>query len=291
MQHPLVRGILKVCGWLLGVFAAVAFAAVVYVYVASELVIARTYDVPLSGLEASRDSAAIAEGKRLATLVGCTGCHGAQLTGTIMFDEPGIARFAAPNVTRIAREYSDAELERLIRHGVKRDGRSLWIMPSAMYSHMTDEHVSALIAYVRSVPERDGVDREVVVRPVGRFGIVIGRFKPTAAEIERNVERQAPDRADPLSHGRYLVMNACSECHGQRLQGSDMVKAPGLLISAAYSEADLAKLLRTGVALGDRKLGLMSRSAARFASLSDDEVHAIRTYLSAFVQQGGTAPP
>jgi cytochrome c553 len=225
-------------------------------------------------------------------MVGCTSCHGAQMEGAIMFDEPNIARIAAPNLTSVVKEYTDAELERLIRHGVKRDGRSLWIMPSAMFNHLTDHDLAAVIAYVRSAPERDGVGREVTMRTLGRVGIATEKFKPVVAEVDANAQRTAPDYADPLSHGRYLVMNACTECHGATLQGSKFLKAPNLLISAAYSEADLAKLLRTGVALGDRKLGLMSKiSPARFSGLTDEEIHAIRTYLGAYVQQGGTALP
>lgn len=48
------------------------------------------------------------------------------MEGTILYDEPGIARFSAPNLTAVVKEYTDAELERLIRHGVKIDGTSAW---------------------------------------------------------------------------------------------------------------------------------------------------------------------
>jgi cytochrome c553 len=282
-----MQRILRALAYLMAAIAAVAGIGVAYVYIASQAVIARKYDAPLSGFRAPADEETIRRGERVAALVGCSNCHGPELEGTVMFDKPGVARVPAPNLTRLLKEYTDPELERLLRHGVKQDGTSLWIMPSNMFGHLTDDDLAAVVAYVRSKPERDGVDAGVSIGPLGRLGVVMGTFKPAAAEIEPNLQRQAPDVSDPISHGRYLVMNACTECHGRKLEGWEFIKAPSLAIAAAYTEADLAKLLRTGAALGDRKLDLMSRiSPVRFSSLSDVEVHAIHTYLNAFAQSG-----
>ena len=193
---------------------------------------------------------------------------------------------------RIAKEYSDGELERLIRHGIKRDDTSTWIMPAPMFSYLTDDDLGSIIAYVRSVPAVDGVERELTIRPLGRIGIVARKFQPVAMHVPADDKRDAPDRADPMSHGKYLVMTACTECHGARLEGSDVVKAPSLMVAAAYSKDDFARLMRTGVGVGDRHLGLMTKAAqGRFASLTTEEIDAVRTYLEAFVKQGGTALP
>ena len=40
----------------------------------------------------------------------------------------------APNLTLLLASYSDAELDQAIRHGVPKDGRELWFMPSETYS-------------------------------------------------------------------------------------------------------------------------------------------------------------
>ena len=48
-------------------------------------------------------------------------------------------RIVAPNLTRIVHEYSDQELEAVIRHGVRPDGSSVVIMPSAMFANVSDE--------------------------------------------------------------------------------------------------------------------------------------------------------
>jgi cytochrome c553 len=286
-KSRMMKRALRILGWLFTALAGVAVLGVAYLYIASEVVIARKYDIPLTKFRAPADEEAIRRGERVATIVGCNNCHGPELAGSVMFDQPGVARVHAPNLTRLLQQYTDAELERLLRHGVKRDGRSTWIMPSYMFSHLTDEDLAAVVAYVRSKPERDGVDTGVSIQALGRVGVLLGTFKPEAAEIAEHASRQIPDLNDPVSHGRYLVMNACTECHGRKLEGWQYIKSPSLAIVAGYTEADLARLLRTGVALGDRKLGLMSKIAPnRFSTLSDGEVRAIHTYLNAFAQRG-----
>ncbi len=53
-------------------------------------------------------------------------------------------------------------------------------------------------------------------------------------------------------------------------------------MAAAYDPADFEKLLRTGVAAGDRRLGLMSASApGRFNVLTTGEIAALHAYLRA----------
>lgn len=271
--------------------SVVGLCAASYVYIASERALVRTYDVPLKSFQAPRDATAVAAGKRLATIYGCNNCHAARLEGTMLYDEPGIARISAPNVSRIAHEYTDAELERLIRRGVKLDGTSTWIMPAPMFSHLTDEDLGNIIAWVRSMPAVDGVAREMTLRPLGRIGVVIDKFMPQALQVVAG-EPGAVDRADPLSHGKYLVMTACTECHGARLEGSDIVKAPGLMVAAGYSKEDFARLMRTGIGRGERTLGLMSEvGQVRFSSFTDAEIDAVRTYLEAFVARGGMTLP
>jgi cytochrome c553 len=287
-----MKTVLKWLGIVAGTLVAIVLVAVLYVFVASERVVARIYDVGLTGFTAAHDAEAVRRGERLAKISGCTGCHGAELQGTVMFDEPNIARVNAPNLTQLARQYSDAELERVIRHGVKPDGTSVWIMPSAMFKHFTDADLSDLVAYVRSLPERPGPGRDRTLRTLGRIGVVTEKFTPVAMLAAAAVDRGAPDYSEPVSHGRYLVMTACTECHGEKLQGSDFLHAPNLIVAGAYSDGDFTKLMRTGVGLGERNLGLMSEVAKdRFAMFTDVEVQAIRSYLNEYVRQGGSNPP
>lgn len=276
---------LSLCG-LLGIAAIGA----VYTYIVSERELTRLYDIQVQSYTAPSDEASIRRGERLASMVGCANsCHGQFMQGKVLFDEPGVARIIAPNLTKVLREYSDPELLRLLRHGMKRDGTTTWVMPSAMFSHLSQEDLGDIIAYVRSAPEREGPMRETRMRPLGRLGILMGQFAPVIQQVDHT--RQfvpTADLSDPLHHGEYLVMTTCSECHGQDLRGHDFLKAPNLLVAQSYSEEAFSHLLRTGVALGNRKLGLMSEvSQTRFVKFTDDEVRAIRVYLDAYAKAQG----
>lgn len=172
-----MKRILKWLGVAVGGIAALALCAAIYLFMATQRVIARTYDVPLSTFNAPSDRESVRKGERLATIYGCSNCHGPDLAGTDMFDKPGIAHITAPNLTEFVKDYTDAEFERLVRHGIKDDGTSAWIMPSAMFSHLTDEDLGDITAYVRSLPQTDGVERKTSLRLLGRIGILTGKFR------------------------------------------------------------------------------------------------------------------
>jgi len=267
---------------LMGIVGLAAIGAA-YVYGASEYAIRRHYDIPLTAFAAPTDATAVERGKRVAILSGCyAGCHGKTMEGTAaFFNEPGVAQIDAPNLTRVLREYSDPELERLLRHGVKRDGTTAWVMPAPMFAHLSEQDLADLVAFVRAVPEREGAPREFAVGPMGRLGMVLGKFQPIAAQVDHKLPRVAiADRSDTLKHGEYLVKTACTECHGQSLEGNAFLNAPNLGITQTYSEEDFFRLMRTGRGLGDRDLKLMSEVATvRFSLFSDDEIRAVRMYL------------
>ena len=55
---------------------------------------------------------------------------------------------------------------------------------------------------------------------------------------------------------------------------------PDLRIAAAYEPDQFRRLLRTGLAAGDREVGLMSEVArGRYKHLTDAEVDAVHAYL------------
>ena len=72
---------------------------------------------------------------------------------------------------------------------------------------------------------------------------------------------------DTSERGAYLVMNLCSECHAQDLEGEPLAKSPSLAVAKGYSAEDFARLMSTGVGLGDRTFELMTPTAkARFCA-------------------------
>ena len=214
------RRLLRVLGIILAVLVGLAGLAAAYVYVASERVIHRKYEVPLADIEVPSDSASIAEGRRLAKIRGCFGCHGGELEGEVFRDDFSEGRIVAPNLTRVAHEYSTAELARVIRYGVRPSGEGVQVMPSPMFYHLSDADLGRLIAFLRSAPRVEGLAYEFRPSPRVRWEMAAGEWWPWPEHILQMGPRMpAPDPADTLAVGAYLAKTACTECHGDELEG------------------------------------------------------------------------
>lgn len=239
----------------------------------------RRFDIPLETVRVPADSASMAEGERLGWLVGCHSCHGDSLEGKVFVDEPKVLRLVAPNVIDVARGYTDAELERLVRHGVRRDGRGVVAMPAATTYHLSDADVGRLIASLRAAPL---VRRELPATELRAFGTMaaaLGRIVPDAATID-HLGARLGDRGDTTraARGEYLARITCAECHGATLMGS--ATSPALVKAYGYSSAEFVSLLLDGRARDGRDLGLMRRtSQARFIRFTRDEIEAIYAWL------------
>jgi cytochrome c553 len=275
--------VLRRLSFALGGVVALVLVAIVALFVLSEVIMRRTYDVPAETFSAPGDSASIERGKRAAILRGCYGgCHGSRLEGGVFFDEPGVARVTAPDLTRIAGSHSDAELERVIRHGVRQNRRSVFAMPSAMFHELSDQDLGDIIAFLRSAPRSEGASTSIEAGPLGRLGIVLGQFPPVATLIE-NGQTHGQGPGGPGGTGRYLTRTLCTECHGLDLQGNPADSIPPLLVARHYSLEQFTTLLRRGTPTGSRTLGLMADVArSRFYALTDDEISQIFNYLHSF---------
>ena len=272
----------KWTGFVVAGIATLAMLGIGWVYAASAIELGHEYEpVTDPALKISRDAADIAEGKRLAQTVGCMHCHGEKFGGQVLHDFPNLVRFVAPNVSGVMNNYTDAQLDAVIRHGVKADGTSVLFMPSEMFHHLADSDVAKIIAYLRTIPEAEGTSETTEIRPLGHFLIAKGDFKPAARSI---VTMPAPvntfDADDPVSHGKYLAMHLCTECHSQDLNGMVLAHSPPLSIVKGYTAEQFARLMSEGVGTGDRTFELMSpTSKARFSHLSSEEVAALYAFL------------
>jgi len=214
--------------------------------------------------------------------MGCFGgCHGKEVEGSIMFDQPMVGRVVAPNLTASVRRYNDSELVGIIRNGVRPGGRSMMIMPAESFIVLTDKDTGRIIAFLRSLPAVEGPGPSVSVGPLGRIGLATGEFKPVAELIADTVP--PPDATSTEgTHGRYLARTTCSQCHGTNLRGTSNpdFTSPSLQLVAAYSAESFTQLMRTGVALGGRNLVTMSPWARKHWSLlTDSEIAALYSYL------------
>ena len=273
---------LKWLGLGLAGLVGLALVAVAVLYGASEVMLrARQPKAARVAIAAARDPGAVARGAHLSKVYGCNDCHGANLEGKLFFNEMPVARVAGPNLSLKVGAQSDAELAHAIRSGVAADGRTLWIMPSNAFAHLSDAETSDLLAYLRSTPPTGHEQPDKQVGPVGRIGVLLGLFKPAPVMLADWAGKDAPDLGPQFAQGRSLS-RACMECHGADLKGMEEAKAPDLMIAGAYDEADFERLLRRGIAAGDRKLGLMSEIApARFTAWSHEEIGALHAYLKA----------
>jgi cytochrome c553 len=285
----------RVFTWLgrgLGALVVLVLGAASFIYLASERMVRKTYDLPFSSITFPTDSLLLTEGQRLATVRGCyNGCHGERLEGGVFIDEPLLARIVAPNLTQVVAQYTDAELERVVRHGVRRNDRSTLGMPSSMFYHLSDRDLGAIIAFLRSASLTEGPAAEIRLGPLARLGLVLGKYSPQAEMIDHHAPRLAVrDTSDHNTWGRYLALTSCTECHGLDLRGNPDGSGPNLAIAASYSEADFVRLMRTGRALRGRELRLMSDVARRrFSHLTAGEIKALHAYLSTLGGSAGDA--
>jgi mono/diheme cytochrome c family protein len=212
----------------------------------------------------------VARGKHVVdAVVGCSaaGCHGPDLGGGKPLAMGPLGEFDAPNITPsgVQAAYSDGELGRLIRHGVKKDGRSLRMMPAQDFCWLSDSDLAAVVSYLRTVP---AVDRPNGVVKVGLLGKVLDRRGAFSLDIARRIDHEKPDLAPPPSptpaYGKYLA-HMCTGCHGEHLSGGPIPGAPSNLPTplnltpdpsglAGWTYEDFDALLTKGVRKNGKKL-------------------------------------
>ena len=190
----------------------------------------------------------------------------------------------APNLVEYARIESPSTMEAAIRHGIGRGGRAMYSMPSYNFVHLSDADLGDIIAYLRSA--------EVVAKPLPdpslpwsvRLEIALGNDAAIPAFLDRVPALKHAGDGDPqIARGEYLAMTTCNECHGFGLRADtpwDDESAPDLIIIGAYDKASFQKLMRTGTAIGERELRMMSPVArSRFAYFTDQEVDELYAFL------------
>jgi mono/diheme cytochrome c family protein len=120
-----------------------------------------------------------------------------------------------------------------------------------------------------------------------RREIAAGTFKSSRTQVNEEGNRWPPDAGEQHALGRYIVRATCAECHGLNLQGGqptpEATPRPDLrAVMSAYDAPAFERLLRTGKAVGDRELKMMSDVArGRYSHLTATELNAVRNYLTA----------
>jgi cytochrome c553 len=287
-----MRRVRKIAGYAAGGLAVLLVFASATAFTVSSRKMSATYDITVRLVAVPDDAESVAWGAHLVNAVtGCRDCHGADLSGTVMSDDAA-ARLAAPNLTRgqggIGAELTDEDWVRAIRHGVRRDGRSLLIMPSYAYANLSDRDLGAMIAYLKQIPAVDREHPDMKLRPLGRALVAAGAFD------EEFVAKKTPQRASydeveagmSLEYGRYLAnISGCTGCHRPDLKGgpngppdappaSDI--SPERLVS--WNRDDFFRVIREGRRPDGSELSEFM--PWRFmAGMTDEELDAIWLFL------------
>lgn len=302
---------------LIGKFLGVLFALII-VFVAATSILAltrwkRTFASPMPEIHASADSAVVAHGRQLAYGdAACVTCHvtneellqvreGAMppLAGGQLFEFP-LGKFYTPNLTPdretgIGR-YSDGELARVLRNGVRPDGRAA--LPFMEYHNVSDDDLTALISFLRSqAPVRREVpDHEPSMLGKAVFAFAIKPIGPTGTPPAHSPSGLSVER------GAYLANNlsACVGCHTNRnhMDGSaislpfaggmkfpDETDRTGTFVSpnltpagdtpfSVWDENRFVDRFRSGVGLPNSPMPWRS-----YQRMSEDDIRSIFRYL------------
>jgi cytochrome c553 len=223
------------------------------------------------------DSDAVARGRHIATIWACTRCHGEDLSGAMITNDPlsGIVpimgTIPAPNLTSgkggIATSYTDTDWVRVIRHGVMPEGRGEVLMFD--YSTMNDQDLGDLIAYLKQIPPVDTNYPEMRYGPLVPIVSEVGLLPPAAKQIDHG----APRPADPMpgatvEYGGYLS-TICTACHGNGI--GNVVKK--------WKQEEFIRTFNTGVLSNGRKFG-PTMSSKTFRELTDMELDALWLYFT-----------
>lgn len=237
----------------------------------------------------------------------CGGCHAAgkdpdgPLSGGKEFRDWRIGVARASNLTNDDATglgtWSDAEIVRALRNGVRKDGRLLApVMPYEWLHEMSDDDAFAVARYLKSLPP---VRNEV--RQDFNFVFKLGKVMFLRPLPARTVT--APPRGATAEYGRYLSQHAalCAECHtprgGIRSQPDksrlfagmphppkDFPASPSNLTPdpiagiGKWSEADFLQTLHRGVTPEGEQLNPFMPWKQN-GRMSDDDLRAIYRFL------------
>ncbi|MGD8731438.1 MAG: c-type cytochrome [Anaerolineales bacterium] len=290
-----MRKALKIVGIAAGVLVAVGVIAFIAVYASTESRLNKTYSVDPGSIVISSEPKIIAEGQRLATIRGCTDCHGADLGGDLLLADPAIGTIYATNLTAgeggVGQYYTNTDYLRAIRNGIDAEGHGLVVMPSVEYNVLSDEDVGALIAYINSLSPVDRVQPEPSFGPLGRILIAMGQLPPLAAEI---IDHDAPRPAAPealanAEFGAYMA-TSCMGCHGTDFSGGAVPGSPPDAPQAAnltpagdlgnWTQAEFINTMHTGLTPEGKTLDPSVMPWPISNAMTDVELEALWMYLS-----------
>jgi cytochrome c553 len=291
-----MRKVLKWLGVGLGAIVGLVVIAFLVLTVNSSRKANVAYAVEPASLTIPTDAASIAEGERLVAIRACTDCHGQDFSGGPFVEDAALGTIYAANLTggenSPTRDYTPADWDRAIRHGVDREGKPLWIMPSTDYYRDTNHDLEKMIAYLESLPAVDQSELypEPKAGPLGTMLVATGQMPFPAALIDHTTPPlEYIEPAVSAEYGGYLAMT-CTGCHkpdftGGPLPGAAPDAPPATNLTPAghlanWTQDDFINTLRTGVTPEGKELDPQVMPWPIAERMTDDELAAIWPYLS-----------
>jgi mono/diheme cytochrome c family protein len=265
--------------------------------------------LPVSAGLSREDKQALVRGEYLAKAADCAGCHRSSEPGTAPYSgglaiKTPMGAIFSTNITPSIRygigKWSEAEFQRALTEGRRRDGALLWpAMPYSAYSGMSESDLHALWIYFRYgvAPVEHSAPETRLGFPFNWRGVMWlwnQRYLKTPAPI-------APVVTPEQKRGYYLVevLGHCSACHSPRdaLQGevsdhrfsgasvagwhAPNITADPISGIGDWRDDELVNYLRHGHAPGK---GSASGGMAEVVSyslrwLNDDDLRAMVSYL------------
>ena len=261
--------------------------------------------IAIAGMPAAQAESRLERGRYLmSSIVACGNCHtpkgpngdlpGMELAGGLKIEDKPFTVFT-PNITMDKAtgigKWTDAQIIASIREGKRPDGSIIGPpMPIELYRGLSDNDVKAIVAYLRAAkPVKNKVAKSEYRIPLPpSYGPPVGKV----ADVSKQ---------DKVAYGRYLAGAAghCIECHSSpgAKGGPDFVNGLGAggfsffgpwgtsvstnitpTALAKYSDADLKKVMTTGVRPDGSKLK-PPMAIPYYAKMKADDLDALVAYL------------
>lgn len=290
-----MKNVLKWIGIILGSLVGLIFVAALVLFLIGNFRIEKTYSFPPSNLVIPTDAASIANGKHRAETL-CVGCHGENLGGVDKWFNVGpLGTIDSANLTAgeggVGKEYtSDEDYVLAMRHGIDPEGKPIYMPAVQATSHLSDQDLASIIAYLKTVPLVDHKTNGHQFTPLAKMMLALGLLGKLPVEaVSHDTNVAAPKAEVSQAYGEYLVnAHDCRVCHGQNLAGgrhpdpSKNVLVPNITPGGEpgfWTEEQFLTAIHTGVTPSGHQLNADLMPWNIYNRLTDGELKAIWLYL------------
>ena len=288
----MLKKIAKVTGVVILSMAAIVFAVYAYSYINIAIRAGKKYEVQTESIPINYDSSSIAHGERLSRTRACRECHGDNLAGSTLVDDFMIGRFSTRNITKgkggLPDDFSIEDWLLAMKHGLNRERKPLYLMPSHELSQISESDIAALIAYCSQVPPVDNEPPSFRIGPLGYVLSAFGLIPLLPAELTDHELPFAKPVVSEVSveYGKYLS-TICINCHGPTLKGGESPVPGGKYVAditstgnpGKWTHDEFIKALHTGETPEGKQMNPAEMPWTITKNFTEDELTALHLYL------------